>query len=69
MDELRKLLIRLSDHWDSYRVFDWQPDVPWTNNATEQAIGRMKMRSRTVRGYKSWPGMQAGWILAGNGAC
>jgi len=26
----------------------------WTNNATEQAIGRMKMRARTVRGYKSW---------------
>ena len=53
VDELHKLLIRLSDHWDSYRVFDWQPDVPWTNNATEQAIGRMKMRTRTVRGYKS----------------
>jgi transposase-like protein len=69
VDELRKLLIRLSDHWDSYRVFDWQPDVPWTNNATEQAIGRMKMRSRTVRGYKSWPGMQAGLMLAGNGVC
>jgi transposase-like protein len=67
VDELRQLLIRLSDHWDSYRVFDWQPDVPWTNNATEQAIGRMKMRSRTVRGYKSWPGMQAGLMLAGNG--
>ena len=69
VDELRKLLIRLSDHWDSYRVFDWQPDVPWTNNATEQAIGRMKMRSRTVRGYKSWAGMQAGLMLAGNGTC
>jgi len=67
VDELRQLLIRLSDHWDSYRVFDWQPDVPWTNNATEQAIGRMKMRSRTVRGYKSWPGMQAGLMLAGMG--
>lgn len=65
VDELRKLLIRLSDHWDSYRVFDWQPDVPWTNNATEQAIGRMKMRSRTVRGYKSWAGMQAGLMLSG----
>lgn len=69
VDELRKLLIRLSDHWDSYRVFDWQPDVPWTNNATEQAIGRMKMRSRTVRGYKSWSGMHTGLMLAGNGVC
>lgn len=57
LDQLRLLLIRLSEHWPSYRVFDWDKDVPWTNNGTEQVIGRMKMRSRTVRGYKSWPGM------------
>jgi transposase-like protein len=50
LEQLRNLLIRLSEHWDSYRIFDWQKDVPWTNNGTEQAIGRMKMRSRTVRG-------------------
>jgi hypothetical protein len=25
-------------------------------------------RSRTVRGYKSWPGMQAGLMMAGDGA-
>jgi hypothetical protein len=24
--------------------------LPWTNNATQRAIGRMKMRARTVRG-------------------
>jgi len=47
LDQLRLLLIRLSEHWNSYRLFDWQTDVPWTNNSTEQAIGRMKMRSRT----------------------
>jgi hypothetical protein len=64
---LRYLLIRLSEHWDSYRVFDWQPEVPWTNNGTEQAIGKMKMRSRTVRGYKSWSGMQAALMLSGSG--
>ena len=57
LTQLRDLLIRLSEYWSSYRVFDWQKDVPWTNNATEQAIGRMKMRSRTVRGYKSWRGI------------
>jgi hypothetical protein len=45
---LRYLLIRLSEHWESYRLFDWQPEVPWTNYGTEQAIGRMKMRSRTA---------------------
>jgi transposase-like protein len=67
LERLRHLLIRLSDHWDSYRLFDWQQDVPWTNNITEQAIGRMKMRSRTVRGYKSQSGMRAAFMLIGSG--
>jgi transposase-like protein len=67
LSQLRDLLIRLSEHWPSYRVFDWDKDVPWTNNRTEQVIGRIKMRSRTVRGYKSWPGMQAAAMLAGSG--
>jgi hypothetical protein len=68
LELLRYLLVRLSEHWESYRLFDWQPDVPWTNNGTEQAIGRMKMRSRTVRGYKSTQGMLAALLLAGLGA-
>ena len=67
LDQLRYLLIRLSEHWDSYRVFTWQNGVPWTNNGTEQVIGRMKMRSCTVRGYKSWQGMRAGLLLSGTG--
>jgi len=67
LEQLRNLLIRLSEHWASYRVFDWQKDVPWTNNGTEQAIGRMQMRSRTVRGYKSWSGMWAALMLTGSG--
>jgi transposase-like protein len=69
VDQLRLLLIRLSEHWPSYRVFDWQKEVPWTNNGTEQVIGRMKMRSRTVRGYKSKDGMLAGLMAAGSGVC
>ena len=64
---LRYLLIRLSEHWERYRVFYWHNDVPWTNNGTEQTIGRMKMRSRTVRGYKSWLGMWAAFHLSGSG--
>jgi transposase-like protein len=67
LEKLRYLLIRLSEHWGSYRVFDWQKDVPWTNNGTEQAIGRMKMRARMVRGYKSWQGMEAALMLTGSG--
>ena len=64
IDQLRELLIRLSEHWSRYCLFYSEPELPWTNNATEQAIGRMKMRSRTVRGYKSWPGMHNGLLLA-----
>jgi transposase-like protein len=67
LSQLRALLLRLSEHWLTYRVFDWDKDVPWTNNGTEQVIGRMKMRSRTVRGYKSWAGMQAAFLLTGSG--
>jgi len=67
LSQLRALLLRLSEHWLTYRVFDWDKDVPWTNNGTEQVIGRMKMRSRTVRGYKSWVGMSAALMLTGSG--
>ncbi len=67
LEQLRKLLIRLSEHWSHYRVFDWQKDVPWTNNGTEQVIGKMKVRSKTVRGYKTKPGMLTGLMLAGSG--
>ncbi len=31
---------RLAENWARFRVFDWHTDVPWTNNPTEQVIGR-----------------------------
>lgn len=65
MEQLRDLLLRLSEDWQNYCTFQSEPEIPWTNNPTEQAIGRMKMRARTVRGYKSWRGMEAGLLLAG----
>ena len=65
LEQLRDLLLRLSRDWRSYCTFQSEPEVPWTNNATERAIGRMKMRARTVRGYKSWQGMESGLLLAG----
>ena len=64
-DQLRDLLIRLSETWSSFCTFYTDPAIPWTNNGTERVIGRMKMRARTVRGYKTWPGMQTGLMLAG----
>jgi transposase-like protein len=65
LEQLRDLLLRLIQDWHLYCTFHSEPEVPWTNNSTEQAIGRMKMRTRTVRGYKSWQGMQSGLLLAG----
>jgi transposase-like protein len=55
VDKLRFMIVRLAENWAKFRVFDWQDGVPWTNNPTEQVIGKMKMRARTVRGYKNWP--------------
>ena len=69
LDRLRWLLIRLSEHWHRYRVFDWHKDVPWTNNGSEQVIGKMKIRSRTVRGYKSAQGMLNALMVTGSGVC
>lgn len=69
LEQLRWLLIRLSEHWANYRLFDWQTDVPWTNNGSEQVIGRMKIRSRTVRGYKSKQGMLNALMIIGSALC
>lgn len=66
-EQLRNVLIRLSEHWPPYRVFDRDQDVPWTNHATAQVIGRMNMRRRTVRGYKTRSGLEAGLMVAGSG--
>jgi hypothetical protein len=63
--QLRDLLLRLSENWSAFCAFYTDPVIPWTNNGTEQVIGRMKMRARTVRGYKTWQGMQTGLMLAG----
>jgi hypothetical protein len=66
LEQLRDLLLRLCEDWPHYCTFRSEPLVPWTNNATERTIGRMKMRARTVRGYKSWLGMHNGLLLAGS---
>ena len=49
LEQLRSLLLRLSQHWQSYCTFQGEPEVPWTNNTTERAIGRMKMPSSIIR--------------------
>jgi transposase-like protein len=60
---LQKLLLRLSDNWSSYRHFLEQADVPATNNATERVIGNWRIRSRSVRGFKTWSGLANAFTL------
>ena len=64
LDELRHLLIRLSESWQRYTTFFHDAAIPWTNNLSEQAIGRIKMRARTVRGYKTPSGMRNGLLVS-----
>lgn len=53
----RRFLSELADKWQSLRRFLERSDVPATNNVTERAIGRSKVRYKTVRGFKSEEGM------------
>jgi transposase-like protein len=69
VDELRYLLIRISENWDRYTTFFHDPGIPWTNNRTEQAIGRMKMRAKTTRGYKTKSGMLNGLLVSSTSLC
>jgi transposase-like protein len=65
---LRQLVLRLSEHWDRYRLYQERSDVPRTNNRTEQAIGRWRTRSRSVRGFKSDGGFQSAFWVCANGS-
>ncbi len=53
----RRFLSELAEKWHSLRRFQEHPAVPRTNNVTERAIGRGKVRYKTVRGFKSEEGM------------
>ena len=60
---LRRLCVELSNKWRALLCHRRRGDVPWTNNMTERAIGRSKIRYKTVRGYKSESGMLNGFWL------
>jgi transposase-like protein len=67
LQRLGGLIIRLSEHWPRYRLFlterGRELGVPPTNNLTEQCIGNGKVRSRTVRGYKSQDGVLGAFLV------
>ena len=60
---LRRMCVELSGKWRALLCHRRRGDVPWTNNVTERAIGRSKIRYKTVRGYKSEDGMLNGFGL------
>jgi hypothetical protein len=63
---LRLLILRLHDNWPKYTLDLRRADVPPTNNATERAIGKWRIRSRSTRGFKSWAGLEAAFLACGN---
>jgi len=64
LEKLRDLVLRLSRDWEKYIEFYHDPGIPWTNNRTEQIIGRLKNRAKRVRGYKTTEGRLAGSLVA-----
>ena len=60
---IRRPRVELSNKWRALLCHRRRWDVPWTNNMTERAMGRSKVRYRTVRGYKSESGLLNGFGL------
>lgn len=68
--DLRRLVVDLLQRWPALVFHQGRPGVPPTNNRTEQAIGKSKVRFKTVRGFKSIGGALAGialtqWLYSG----
>src|SRR3990172_71415 len=68
--ELRRLGGDLLGRWPALVYHQGRPWVPATNNRAEQAIGKSKVRFKTVRGFKSVAGALAGialtqWVYSG----
>lgn len=69
---VRRLTLDLVEQWPKLRLARARPELglDGTNNATERAIGKSKLRSKTMRGYKSLDGMCNGialtqWLYSG----
>jgi hypothetical protein len=64
LEQLRDMVLRLSRDWERYIEFYSDPGIPWTNNQTEQMIGKIKNRAKRVRGYKTIQGQLMGSLVA-----
>lgn len=62
---MRLLTLDLIEQWSKLRLAQARPELglDGTNNATERAIGKSKVRYKTMRGYKSLAGMTNGIAL------
>lgn len=62
---MRMLTLELWQKWKKIRLHLREPELELdgTNNASERAIGRSKVRYKTMRGYKSEEGMSNGIVL------
>jgi hypothetical protein len=56
------VILRLHDNWEQYTLDQRRSDVPPTNNGTERAIGKWRIRSHSTRGFKSWAGLEAAFL-------
>jgi transposase-like protein len=61
----RMLTLELWNEWGKLLLHLRKPElgIDGTNNATERAIGRSKVRYKTMRGHKSIEGMKNGIVL------
>ena len=64
VEKLRRLLARLMSSWERYTTFFHDAELPWTNNLTEQVIGKFKSRARRTRGYKTETGRLNGILVS-----
>ncbi len=69
---MRMLTLELSEKWHKIRLHLARPELKLdgTNNASERAISKSKVRYKTMRGYKSTEGMSNGvaltqWLYSG----
>lgn len=62
---MRMLTLELWNKWPKMGLYLRRPELglDGTNNASERAIGKSKVRYKTMRGYKSEEGMSNGVVL------
>jgi len=70
---LKRLVVDLLQRWPALLCHRRRPGVPGTNNCTERAIGKSKVRFKTARGFGSVEGALAGvaltqWLYSGAAA-